>query len=77
MPCHCCMKQDTVEFHAERLYTSAHDTFAQLNKVEVESQLVCFFIDGMSHDYLQMKIIRENPKTFHAVIHSALAEQNL
>ena len=55
MPCHCCIKQDrvkTVQVCAERLYTLAHDAFAQLNKPMVESQLVRFLIDRMYHNYL-------------------------
>ena len=48
-----------------------------MDKVVVESHLVGFFIDGLYHDFLQMKVMRENPKTFQAAVQSALAEQNL
>ena len=48
-----------------------------MDKVVVESQLVGFFIDGLYHDFLRMKVMRENPKTFQAAVQSALAEQNL
>ena len=70
-------KHETVQVYAERLYTLAHDAFAKLDKTVVESQLVGFFIDGLYHDYLHMKIMRENPKSFQNAVQSALAEQNL
>ena len=59
------------------MYTLAHDAFAKLDKTVVESQLVGFFINGLYHDYLRMKIMRENPKSFQNAVQSALAEQNL
>ena len=51
--------------------------FTKLDKAVVESQLVGFFIDGLYHDYLRMKLMRENPKTFQLAVQSALTEQNL
>ena len=54
-----------------------NDAFAKVDKAVVESQLVGFFIDGLYHDFLCMKVMRENPKTFQAAAQSALAEQNL
>ena len=68
-------KHETGQVYAEQLYTLAHDTFAKLDKTVVESQLVDFFIDGLYHDYLHMKIMRENPKSFQNAVQSALAEQ--
>ena len=67
-------KHETVQVYAERLYTLAHDAFAKLDKTVVESQLVGFFIDGLYHDYLRMKIMRENPKSFQ--MQSSLLWQN-
>ena len=70
-------KSETVQVYAERLNALANDAFAKVDKGVVESQLVGFFIDGLFHDYLRMKVMRENPKTFQAAVQSALAEQNL
>ena len=38
-------KSETVQVYAERLYTLAHDTFAKLNNIVVESKLVGFLPD--------------------------------
>ena len=55
------------------LYASANDAFAKVDKGVVESQLVGFFIDffidGLFHDYLRMKVMRENPKPFKLLYH--------
>ena len=59
------------------MYALANDVLAKVDKGVVESQLVGFFIDGLFHDYLRKKVMRENPKSFQAAAHSALAEQNL
>ena len=69
------MKSETVQVYSEKLYALANDAFATVDKGVVESQLVGFFIDGLFHDYLRMKVMRENPKTFQAAVQSALAEQ--
>ena len=61
----------------QRLYTLANDAFAKVDKAVVESQLVGFFIDGLYHDFLHRKVMRENPKKFQAAVQSVLAEQNL
>ena len=70
-------KNETAQIYAERLYALANNAFAKMDKVVTESQLVGFFIDGLYHDFLRMKVMRENPKTFYAAVQSALAEQNL
>ena len=49
-------------------FALAKDTFAKVDKGVVESHLVGFFIDGLFHDYLRMKVMRENPKTFPSCI---------
>ena len=70
-------KIETVQIYAERLYALAINAFAKADKGIVESQLVGFFIEGLFHDYLRMKVMRKNPKTFQAAVQSVLAEQNL
>ena len=59
------------------MYALANDAFAKVDKGVVESQLVCVFIDGLFHDCLRVKVVRENPKNFQAAVQYALAEQNL
>ena len=54
-----------------------NDAFAKVDKAVVELQPVGFFIDGLYHIFLTLKVIRENPKTFQAAVQSAFAEQNL
>ena len=70
-------KSETVQVYAERLYALANYAFAKVDKGFRESQLVGFFIDGLFHDYLRMKVMREDPKTFQAAVQTALAEQNI
>jgi hypothetical protein len=43
----------------------------------IERQLGEFFIDGLLHDYLKMKVMRDNPVSLQNVVNSAMAEQNL
>ena len=57
-------KSETVQVYAERLYALANDAFTKVDKGVVESQLVGFFIDGLIHDYLRMKVMREILKLF-------------
>ena len=58
------IKNESVQVYAERLHVLANDAFVKVDKAVVESQLVGFFIDGLYHDVLHMKVMRENPKTF-------------
>ena len=49
-----------VQIFAERLLTLAEDAYAGLgdNSLEaVERQLIGFFVDGLTHDYMKLKII--------------------
>ena len=61
-------KIKTVQVYAERWYTLSNDAFAKVDKGVVESQLVGFFIDGLFHDYLRMKVMRKNPQTFQSTV---------
>ena len=71
------VKRKAIEVFAERLYALVNEPFTKVHNMLIESQLVGFFIDGLYHDFLFMKVIRENPKTFQVTVQSALAEQNL
>ena len=43
----------------------------------MQRQLVGFFIDGLAHDYLKMKVMRENPVEFELAVGIITEEQNL
>ena len=43
----------------------------------MQRQLVGFFIDGLAHDYLKMKVMRENPLEFERAVGITTEEQNL
>ena len=70
---------ENVQLFAERLLALAEEAFAGQNggATAIERQLVGFFIDGLAHDYLKMKVMRENPATLQAAVTSAMNEQNL
>ena len=42
-----------------------------------DQQLIGFFINGLSHDDMMMKVMRDNPAMLQATIAVANAEQNL
>jgi len=43
----------------------------------VQRQIIGYFTDGLCYDYLQVKIMRENPTTLQAAITLAVTEQNV
>ena len=69
------VKHESVQVYAERLYTLANDAFIKVDKAVLESQLVRFFINGLYHNFLCMKVMRENTETFQAAVQSTLAKQ--
>ena len=71
------VKPESIQVYTERLYSLANDAFTKVDIAVVKAQLVVFFIDGLYHDFLYMKVMRENPKSFQAEVQYALAEQNL
>ena len=70
---------ENVQLFAERLLALARDAFQGQdgNNVAVERQLIGFFVDGLHHDYLRMKVMRDNPDNFQQAVRAALNEQNL
>lgn len=71
---------ENVQIYAERLLSLAQEAFVnpqQQDLAAVERQIIGFFIDGLSHDYLKLKVMRENPVNFAAAVTSAMNEQNL
>ncbi|ESO98605.1 hypothetical protein LOTGIDRAFT_174140 [Lottia gigantea] len=72
-------KQNTgenVQCFGVRLLVLASEAYS-VSSLEVERQLVGFFIDGLKENYLKMKIIRENPTTLQDAVTRAMTEQNL
>lgn len=69
---------ETVQIYAERLLTLGKDSFPpDTDRHTIERQLIGFFVDGLQHDSLKMKLMRANPGTFQAAVTIALQEQNL
>ena len=71
---------ENVQLFAERLLALARDAFQGQDgkNVAVERQLIgFFFVDGLHHDYLRMKVMRDNPDNFQHAVRAALNEQNL
>lgn len=72
-------KREEILKFAERLLTLAEEAYIGQpdGLLAIERQLVVFFIDGLSHDYLKMKVMRENPVTLQAAVTAAMSKQNL
>ena len=70
---------ENVQLYAERLLSLAEEAFTGQNDrvAGIERQLVGFFVDGLVHDYLKMRVMRENPARLQAAVASAMSEQNL
>lgn len=72
-------RDESVQMYGERLLTLAEEAYVgQPGGLQaIERQLVGFFIDGLLHDYLKMKVMRENPVNLQAAVTVAMSEQNL
>lgn len=72
-------QSENVQIYAERLLSLVEEAFAGQPRgvPAIERQIVGFFIDGLLHDYLKMKVMRENPETLEAAVACAMREQNL
>ena len=70
---------ESVQLFAERLLQIAEDAYSndRLKDPLIQQQLVDIFCDGLTFDYLRMKILRENPKDLESAIQIAMREQNL
>ena len=67
------------QVYAQRLFTLAQEAFAgqQGGLGAVKSQMIGFFVDALCHDFLKMKVMCDNPKTFQGAVATAMNEQNL
>ena len=68
---------ENVQVYAERLLNLAEDAFVGQAGAAIDQQLVGFFIDGLTYDYMKMKVMRDNPATLQDAITVATNEQNL
>ena len=52
--------------------------YSQPGEIQIyRHQLVGFFIDGLKHDYMKLKVMRHNPRNLEAALDIAIEEQNL
>lgn len=82
MPSYYCEKlkkspKKNIQVYAERLITLGQDAFDGVPDDVKDKQLVNYFIDGLFHDFMKMKIMRENVASLQIAIDVATAEQNL
>ena len=70
---------ENVSIYAERLLSLSEEAYVNDPSAAkiIDSQLIGFFIDGLYHDYLKLKVMRENPDSFKQAIEIAQNEQNL
>ena len=68
---------ETVQVYAERLIALGEDAFVGQPDDVRDRQLVGYFIDGLSEDYMKIKVMREDPVNLQNAINVATAEQNL
>lgn len=70
---------ESVQIFAERSLQVAEDAYTSENLEHeiIQKQLVDIFTDGLSFDFLRMKVLRENPKTFENAVQVAMREEIL
>ena len=67
------------QLFATQLLSLIDKAYAEVGGVEnpvVQQQLICLFADGLTHDYLKLKVLRENPDTFQRAVELALSERD-
>ena len=67
-------RDESVPLFPEWLQTLANEAFPEGQGGPVQRQLVGFFIDGLAHDYLKMKLMCENPMEFERAVGIATEE---
>lgn len=70
---------ESVQIFAERILQVAEDAYTSENLEHeiIQKQLVDIFTDGLSFDFLRMKVLRENLKILENAVQVAMREQNL
>lgn len=64
-------QEESIQVYAERLLALGDKAFPNQVNVAVDQQLI-----GLVHDYMKIKIMRENPATLQAAITTATNEKN-
>ena len=70
---------EAVQNYAERLLTLAQKAYSatELVLAPIQRQLVSCFVNGLTEEYLQLKLLRKNPESLQAATVEAMAEQNI
>ncbi|BFZ00708.1 hypothetical protein BsWGS_03747 [Bradybaena similaris] len=70
---------ESVQMYSEKLIALAEDAFVgqDMSNDCIDKLLIGFFVDGLQHNSLKFKLLRENPSTLGAAIETALKEENL
>ena len=70
--------EENIPVFAERLLSLANQAYSDdsLRTADVQKQLVNFFVDGLSYDYIKIKVIRENSETLQDAVTTAMTEFN-
>ncbi|ESO91883.1 hypothetical protein LOTGIDRAFT_163245 [Lottia gigantea] len=71
--------EENVQIFAERLLTLATKAYSstEIDLVPVQRQPITVFLNGLTKDYLKLKLMRENPATLQGAVVSAMGEQNI
>lgn len=68
---------ETIQVYLERLIDISEDCFDGQDNDLVQRQLIGYFIDGLVHDYLKMRVMRSDPNTLDEAVAIATVEQNI
>ena len=69
-------KDESVPVFGERVLSLAMQAYDNIDAPEVQRQLVNFFVDGLFHDYVRIKVLREDPGDFQAAVTCGMTEFN-
>ena len=69
-------KDESVPVFGERVLSLAMQAYDNIDAPEVQRQLVIFFVDGLFHDYVRIKVLREDPEDFQAAVTCGMTEFN-
>ena len=67
----------SIQVYAGSLMALGDEAFPHQVHAATDQQLIGFFIDGLLHDYMKMKVMRDNPATLQQAITIVTGEQNL
>ena len=69
-------RDESVPVFAERILSLAVQAYETIDAPEVQRQLINFFVDGLHHDYVRIKIMREDPSNFQTAVTIGMNEFN-